>query len=126
MKQAQENSKHTSDERFNNRYHGPDAMTRDKDGKLTEWEAKGAQDGNTRVATNKGGLKQGSAKNNRTHAKKMLTKHKKVDKPSNRIGGSYTAQEMELWQEVKDKRGRKQHMSTHTNTETRPSPCVRA
>ena len=48
----------------------------------------------------------------------MLTKHKKVGKPSNRIGGPYTAAEMELWQEIQDKRGRKTHMSAHTNTET--------
>ncbi len=38
--------------------------------------------------------------------------------PSTRIGGPYTTQEMELWQEVDDNGGRKQHMSTHTNTET--------
>lgn len=62
--------------------------------------------------------KQGSAEKNEAYAEKMLAKHDKIGKPSNRIGGSYTAQEMDLWQEVADNGGRKNHMSTHTNTET--------
>ncbi len=71
-----------------------------------------------RVATDKKGHKQGSAEKNKAYAEKMLTKHDKIGKPSNRIGGPYTAQELELWQEVHDNDGRKNHMSAHTNTET--------
>ena len=118
LNHAQENLKHMPDARFNKRYHGPDAMTRDQDGKLTEWEAKGAQDGNRRVAADTLGNKQGSRKKNKVYAEKMLTKHKKVGKSSNRIGGPYTPQEMDLWKEVYDNEGRKNHMSAHTNTET--------
>ena len=45
-------------------------------------------------------------------------KAKKVGKPSNRQGGEYTEDEIDLWQEVKDVRGNKRHVSVHTNTET--------
>ncbi len=102
---------------FVKRHKGPDGMTRDN-GKLTEGEAKGAKDGNTRVAKDTQNRKQGSARKNKAYAEKMLRQKKKVGKPSNRIGGPYTVQEMELWQEVKDNIGRKNHISAHTNTET--------
>lgn len=101
------------------RYHGPDKMTRTPETrKLKEWEFKGSQDGNTRVATNKKGHKQGSRDKNLAYAKKTLRQKKKVGKPSSRIGGPRTSQEMDVWQEVKQKKGDKTHMSVHTNTET--------
>ncbi|MBI3775478.1 MAG: hypothetical protein HY273_07990 [Gammaproteobacteria bacterium] len=99
LAQAQQRAGATTDPRFVKRYKGPDGMTKDN-GKLTEREGKGAQDGNTRVATDKLENKQGSAKKNKAYAEKMLRQKKKVGKPSNRIGGPYTTQEMELWQEV--------------------------
>ncbi len=117
LAQAQQRMGATTDPRFVKRYKGPDGMTRDNS-KLTEREGKGTQDGNTRVAKDTQNRKQGSAEKNLAYAEKMLTKRDKIGKPSNRIGGPYTAQEMELWQEVQDKRGRKNHMSAHTNTES--------
>ena len=93
LAQAQKRTGETTDARFVKRHKGPDGMTRDDDGKLTEREGKGAQDGNTRVVTDTQNRKQGSAKKNKAYAEKMLTKHDKIGKTSNRIGGSYTAAE---------------------------------
>ena len=70
------------------------------------------------MATDTQGRKQGSAKKNKAYAEKMLRQKKKVGRASNRIGGPYTAAEMELWQEVYDNGGYKNHISAHTNTET--------
>jgi hypothetical protein len=108
-----------SDPRYVNRYHGPDDIGH-QNKRLTETEAKGSQDDRVQVATNNGKRKQGSAKNNRLRAEKMKKKEQqgKVGQASNRQGGSYTESEMELWQEIKDLGGNKQHLLVHTNTET--------
>lgn len=116
QKKVQADMGEVRDPRFTPRTPGPDDMTHTK--QLTEWESKVTKDNRVRVAKDKGKRKQGSARKNEAYDKKMLTKHKKVGKPSNRIGGPYTAQEMDLWQEVKDRRGRKEHMLVHTNSET--------
>jgi hypothetical protein len=42
----------------------------------------------------------------------------KVGQPSNRQGGPYLKEEMELYGEIFRKRGNKQHLLVHTNTET--------
>jgi len=41
-----------------------------------------------------------------------------VGKASNRQGGAYTKNELDLWQQIKKLGGEKRHISTHTNTNT--------
>jgi|GEM_PF-5053681 len=48
----------------------------------------------------------------------MLEKTKRIGQPSNRQGGPYTQEEIDLWQDVKNLGGYKQHISVHTNTKT--------
>lgn len=50
----------------------------------------------------------------------MLGKKRKgkVGKQSGRIGGPYTEEEMDLYQEIKDNGGKKKLVSTHTHTDT--------
>ena len=43
-------------------------------------------------------------------------KARKIGQPSNRQGGPYTQEEIDLWWEVRLKKGNKQHISVHTNT----------
>lgn len=109
-----------TDPGFTERYHGQDHLGRDRQGLLTETEYKGTKNGNTKVATDVEGYKQGSAKKNLKRADFMLKKKNqgKVGVPSNRIGGPYTEEEMNLYQEIYDNEGQKRHLSTHTNTET--------
>jgi hypothetical protein len=94
-------------------------MTRDDNDRLTEWEFKGNKTDSKAVAKDGKGNKQGSKEKNAKRAAKM-TKDKvnKVGLPSNRQGGPYTQEEIELWQEVEESMGDKQHLSVHTNTET--------
>jgi len=72
------------------------------------------------VAMNKNKEKQSSAAKNLRRAKQMTNdkKIKKIGAPSTRQGGAYTQDEIDLWQEIKDLRGNKRHLSTHTNTKT--------
>jgi hypothetical protein len=94
-------------------------MARNKANGLAEWEGKGTNRDSTAVATDKHNNKQGSRKKNQLRAKRMTEdKAKKIGVPSNRQGGPYTQEEIDLWQEVKDMGGKKQHISAHTNTET--------
>ncbi|MBI1907076.1 MAG: hypothetical protein HYS20_12715 [Rhodocyclales bacterium] len=119
MEQAKERLGHTTDPRYKDRYHGPDDMTRDKDGKLCEWECKGNNDDSTAVAVDSAKDKQGSSAKNARRATTMTEqKSRKVGVPSNRQGGPYTQDEIDLWQDVNDIGGNKAHMSSHTNTET--------
>ena len=104
------------DSRFTPRTPGPDDMTNTK--ALTEWESKVTKDNRVRVAKNKQQHKQGSPEKNEAYAEKMLSQRKKVGKATDIVGGPLTAQEMDLWQEVADNGGRKQHMLVHTNSET--------
>ncbi len=108
----------TPEEGFVNRYHGPDHMGRDVDGNLVETEFKGSVNDSTQLPTNAAGQKQLSKKNNATRANKMRHKVGKIDKPSNRIGGPYNRDEINLWQTIKDLDGEKILQSTHTNIET--------
>jgi hypothetical protein len=119
MHQAQRRLGMESDPRFINRYHGPDDITR-KNNKLGEWEGKGSQDNQVRVAKDTDDFRQGSSKKNLKRAKTMTKKQQqgKVGQTSNRQGGAYTDEEMELYEEIWDRRGEKQHFLTHTNTET--------
>lgn len=104
------------------RYHGPDGMGVDRklDNRMTETEVKESRNDQVRVSTNTVGRKQGSAKNNRVRANTMTRKERqgKVGKPSNRQGGPHTVGEMELWSEIFENDGDKQHLLIHTNTET--------
>lgn len=122
MHQAKRRLDIETDPRYVNRYHGPDEIGLDgKQGnRLTETEAKASRDDRVRVATNKGKRKQGSAKNNRKRAEMMKKKEMqgKVGQPSNRQGGPYLEGEMELYQEIRDLGGEKQHLLVHTNTST--------
>lgn len=101
------------------RYHGPDDVLKDKNGRLTELEVKGTLDpkSNPVPKKNKSG-KQGSAANNKRRGKQISKKQAKVGLPSNRIGGPYTLQEVDLWTEIKDKDGAKQHLFLRANKST--------
>ena len=102
------------------RFHGPDDITRPEKGAgLAEWEGKGTRRNSTAVAKDNKGNRQGSSIKNARRAEQMVTdKAKKIGQPSNRQGGPYTREEIDLWQEIKDLSGEKQHISVHTNTET--------
>ncbi|BBA36051.1 uncharacterized protein sS8_4121 [Methylocaldum marinum] len=90
-----------------------------KDGRLAEWEAKGNNRDSTSVALDINGNRQGSRDKNLVRAQLMTRdKARKVGLPSNRQGGPYTAEEIDLWGEVIRKQGNKQHISVHTNTDT--------
>jgi len=118
LEQAKRKLGHQTDPRYTDRYHGPDDMTK-KDNKLTEWEAKGNKTDSTAVAKDKQGNLQGSRDKNLLRAKKMATeKAKKVGLASQRQGGAYTQAEIDLWDEVFDNEGEKQHISVHANTDT--------
>ncbi|WP_259586492.1 hypothetical protein [Shewanella baltica] len=106
------------DERFANRYHGPDGMYYDANGKRVEAEFKGYNKDSTALNTNRKEQIQGSEAKNLTRAKQMDTKKSKVNQPSNRQGGAYTLDEQALWNEILDAEGRKNHLAVFTNTET--------
>jgi len=118
MQQAKKRQGLETDKRFKDRYHGPDDLAKDKNGKLTEIEAKGNNKNSKAVAKDTKDNKQGSSKKNKSRAKTMAKKTKKVGVPSNRQGGAYTQEELDLWDEVLNRDGEKRHVSTHTNTET--------
>jgi hypothetical protein len=122
MRQAHRRLDIETDPRYVNRYHGPDEIGVDtrKQNRLTETEAKGSKNDRVRLSTNQGKRKQGSAKNNRKRAETMKKKERqgKVDQPSNRQGGPYQEGEMELWGEIFENEGEKQHILVHTNTTT--------
>lgn len=105
---------------FIKRYHGQDNLGRKPDDGLVGLEAKGSATGIGRISEREDGFKQLSWEANEQRAKQMVKKKQKgkVGKPSNRIGGSYTESEIELYQEIKDNGGRKDLVSTHTHTET--------
>jgi uncharacterized Zn-binding protein involved in type VI secretion len=107
-----------TEEGFVNRYHGPDHMGRDVDGNLVETEFKGSVNDSTQLPTNAKGKRQLSQENNLKRSKKMLGKTGKVGKASKRIGGAYTKEEMNLWDNIDDIAGNKVLQSTHTNITT--------
>jgi len=92
-------------------------MTR-KDGRLAEWEAKGTKTDSKAVAINTKGERQSSRLKNRRRARTMMKKKKKIGLPSDRQGGPYTREENDLWRDVRNLGGYKQHISVHTNTES--------
>ena len=108
-----------TDERYIDRYHGPDDISQEINGGLVEIEAKGNNKNSTAVAVNSRGDKQSSKKKNKRRAELLTrSKLKKIDIPSNRQGGPYTQDEINLWKEIKLDKGNKRHLSTHTNTKT--------
>lgn len=118
LEQAKRRLGHRSDPRYVDRYHGPDDMTK-KDGRLAEWEAKGNNQDSTSVALDTKRNRQGSREKNLRRAQLMTRdKARKVGLPSNRQGGPYTAEEIDLWGEIDELGGDKQHISVHTNTDT--------
>jgi len=122
MHQAKRRLGIETDPRYVNRYHGPDEIGRDtrQDGLMTEWETKAGPNDRVRVAEDKQRNRQGSKEKNRLRAEAMKKKEQqgKVGQPSNRQGGPYQEGEMEMWGEIERKRGNKQHLLVHTNTET--------
>jgi len=119
MEQAKKKLALKTDNKYTDRYHGPDDLARDKTGKLTEIEAKGNNRNSTAVAKNKSKERQSSKAKNKRRAEQMVDKKsKKIDVPSNRQGGAYTQEEINLWDEIKNRDGNKRHLSVHTNTET--------
>ncbi|WP_330148519.1 hypothetical protein [Shewanella oncorhynchi] len=107
-----------SDDRFVNRYHGPDGMYYDANGKRVEAEFKGYNKDSTALSTNRKEQIQGSEAKNLTRAKQVAKKKGKVDQPSNRQGGAYTQDEQALWGEIFDSRGQKNHLAVFTNTQS--------
>jgi len=118
MAQAKKRLGLETDGKYVDRYHGPDDLARDGRGKLTELEAKGANRDSTAVAENKQREKQSSKAKNRRRARQMNKKSEKIGQASNRQGGAYTKEEIDLWGEIKLRKGNKRHLSVHTNTET--------
>ncbi len=118
LEQAKRRLEYKTDDRYVDRYHGPDDMCK-KNGKFAEFEAKGNKTDSKAVAKDKQGNKQGSRDKNQLRSQKMTAdKAKKIGLPSNRQGGPYTQEEIDLWKEIKFREGNKQHISVHTNTET--------
>ena len=119
MGQAKNRMGHTTDPRYVDRYHGPDDIANDKEDRLAEWEAKGNNTDSSAVAVDSKGNRQGSGKKNNRRANVMTkNKSKKIDIPSNRQGGAYTQDEINLWEKIRERKGNKKHISSHTNTET--------
>ncbi|ABN61835.1 hypothetical protein [Shewanella baltica] len=108
----------TPDERFVNRYHGPDGMYYDANGKRIEAEFKGYNKDSNVLSTSTKEQKQGSNIKNRTRAETMKKKQSKVNQPSNRQGGEYTEDEQALWNEIRLAGGKKNHLAVFTDTET--------
>ncbi len=106
------------DERFVNRYHGPDGMYYDANGKRVEAEFKGYNKDSTALSTNRKEQKQGSEAKNLTRARQMTGKKGKVNQPSKRQGGEYTEDEQALWGDIELATGKKNHLAVFTNTET--------
>ncbi|MDH2433053.1 hypothetical protein QCD60_10780 [Pokkaliibacter sp. MBI-7] len=106
------------DPRYVDRYHGPDGMSRDANGNLVEEEAKGTAGKSTAVASNNEGDKQGSAEKNARRGRQVSRKSPKINQPSNRQGGPYSSDEIDLWREIANLDGKKRHISYHTDTET--------
>ncbi|WDE11057.1 PAAR domain-containing protein [Thalassomonas haliotis] len=118
MEQAKNRLDLKTDKRYVDRYHGPDDISQDKSGNLTEIEAKGNNKNSKAVTVDNKGHKQSSKKKNKRRADKMLDqKAKKIDIPSKRQGGPYNQDEINLWNEIELDKGNKRHLSTHTNTE---------
>lgn len=128
MEEYKQRSGIQDDPRFIKRYHGPDDLAKDANGKTVGLEAKGRADGQVSLNQHKGGRKQLSKKANLVRAKKMLDKQRqgKIGKESKRIGGPYTEQEIELYQDVFDNDGDKGLISTHTNSNTGEVKVVKA
>ncbi|MBU1170730.1 MAG: hypothetical protein KKD44_14310 [Proteobacteria bacterium] len=119
MEQAKSRLGHTTDPRYVDRYHGPDDIANDKEDRLAEWEAKGNNTDSSTVAVDSKGNRQGSSGKNFRRATAMTrNKVKKIGVNSSRQGGPYKKDEIDLWHEIMRKRGNKQHISVHTNTET--------
>ncbi len=108
MEQAKSRLGHTTDPRYIDRYHGPDDITKDKNGRLAEWEAKGNNTDSKVVAVDTKGNKQGSSKKNLRRSNVMTKdKSKKIGRNSNRQGGSYTQSEIDLWKDIGGRDGNK-------------------
>ena len=116
--QAQRRLGIKTEQRFVKRFHGPDKLGRDREGRLTEMEFKGNNRNSTAVSRNTSRQKQGSSGNNLKRAKLMRRKLAKVNKPSNRQGGAYLEDEINLWDDIFQMEGNKEHISVHTNSET--------
>jgi hypothetical protein len=108
-----------TDPRYVNRYHGPDDIGHQNQ-RLTETEAKASPNDRVQVAKDNDDNRQGSKNKNRKRAEAMKKKEQqgKVGQPSNRQGGPYQEGEMEMYGEIRDRDGNKQHLLVHTNTKT--------
>ena len=111
--------RHAREPRHPGRYQGPDDLTRGPEKELAEWEFKGTHGGRAYPARNKSGERQGSAAKNLRRANIMVdNKSRKVGQPSSRQGGPYTREEIELWREIKKRKGKKDHYFVHTDAST--------
>lgn len=72
--QAKRRQAMETDPRYVDRYHGPDDVARDKDGKLVELEYKGNKTDSTSVAKDNQNNRQGSKGKNKRRADKMMAK----------------------------------------------------
>ena len=104
---------------FNRRYHGPDDLLKNKNNRLEEVEVKATGNPASKpVPKENTAGKQGSAANNKQRGSKMKGKQPRVNKPSNRIGGIYTQSEIDLWENIDDLQGQKQHTFIRANQST--------
>ncbi|MFW5443141.1 MAG: hypothetical protein ACKE51_02390, partial [Methylococcaceae bacterium] len=104
---------------FNRRYHGPDDLLKNKNNRLEEVEVKATKNPASKpVPKENTAGKQGSAANNKQRGAKMKGKQPRVNKPSNRIGGVYTQEEIDLWKEIRNQGGGKQHTFIRANQST--------
>lgn len=101
---------------FNRRYHGPDDLLKNKNNRLEEVEVKATGNpGGKPVPKDNAAGKQGSAANNKQRGIRMKEKHPRVNKLSNRIGGAYTQDEINLWEKIERLEGKKQHTFIRAN-----------
>ncbi len=84
---------------FNRRYHGSDDLLKNKNNRLEEVEVKATGNPASKpVPKENTAGKQGSTANNKQRGIKMKRKQPRVNTPSNRIGGVYTQNEIDLWE----------------------------
>ncbi|UTM60439.1 hypothetical protein L4174_023940 (plasmid) [Photobacterium sp. CCB-ST2H9] len=98
-----------------NRFHGPDCIGLDNNCTLVEIESKGTTGASRAVSTNSRGMKQGSSDKNMLRGQQMRKKRKKVGQNSNRQGGPYREDEIELWNDIYAMNGEKRHILVNTD-----------
>lgn len=90
----------------------------DRQGRLVGVEAKGSGRGARSLSKHGDEARQLSRRANHKRAMAMFKKRPKIGKSSNRLGGPYTRDELDLYAFLDERMGMKRLLSVHTNTET--------